>query len=77
MQNHGSSGELLNVNDSGTSFTAGAEQITSKITSKFSLRAASIQLDMQSTRFVDLLAYVLSATEDHNSFKCLYSAKRY
>ena len=30
---------------------------------------------MRSTRFVDLLAYVLSATEDHNSFKCLYSAK--
>ena len=34
QQNHGSSGELLNLNDSGTSFTAAAVQITSKITSK-------------------------------------------
>ena len=34
MQNHRSSGELLNLNNSGTSFTAVAVQVTNKITSK-------------------------------------------
>ena len=30
MRHHGSSGELLNLNDSGTSFTVAAVQITSE-----------------------------------------------
>ena len=54
MRNHGSSGELLNLNDSETSFTAAAVQIISEITSKTTQHAKRLR----SKRFVDLLCYV-------------------
>ena len=53
-QNHGTSGELLNLNDSETSFTAAAVQITSEIIRKTTRHAKWLQ----SKHFVDLLCCV-------------------
>ena len=54
MRNHGSSGKLLNLNDSETCFTVAAVQIANEITSKTSRHVKRLQ----SKCFVDLLSYV-------------------
>ena len=71
-RNHGSSGELLNLNDSGTSFTAAGVQITSEITRKTTRHAKRLR----SKRFVGLLCCV-RPSGSCRVLSCLYSAEVY